>query len=232
MKIYLCGYYIVTHCRCLGGGRGRLIKFLRWAINNWLILPYTDVCIALSTQCFPSICGKTSLGRDQTNDLLLTSADVFTSQPPSLPDEDRPARILYSSGFCDIYRLMKFLHRVINNWFNFALHRRMYSTVYSVLSGCLRKKTSHVIRAGFEPWPPAHSKTCSLKLKKNVATWNTAHESSPDADDYRNHVTWSYNASLKDISFTFGFCSAQQQQIHRHLQFANKRMSISCELRL
>ena len=27
--------------------------------------------------------------------LLLTSADVLTSRPPSLPDDDRPARILY-----------------------------------------------------------------------------------------------------------------------------------------
>ena len=32
---------------------------------------------------------------------------------------------------------MKFLRRVINNWLNFALHRRVYSAVYSVLSECL-----------------------------------------------------------------------------------------------
>ena len=83
-----------------------------------LILRYTDVCIALYTQCFPSVCGKNFTGNSggiRTHDLLLTSGGVLTSQPPSLPDDDRPARILYSSGFCDIYRLMKFLRRVLNN---------------------------------------------------------------------------------------------------------------------
>ena len=40
------------------------MKFLRRVINNIdLMLPYTDVCIALYTQCFPSVCGKTSLFR-------------------------------------------------------------------------------------------------------------------------------------------------------------------------
>ena len=34
---------------------------------------------------------------------------------------------------------MKFLRRVINNWFNFAIHRHVYNTVYSVLSECLWK---------------------------------------------------------------------------------------------
>ena len=52
------------------------------------------------------------------------------NRPPSLPDDDRPARILCSSGFCDIYRLIN------NKLFNFALHRRVYSTVHSVLSEC------------------------------------------------------------------------------------------------
>ena len=69
------------------------------------------------TQCFPSVCGKNFTGDSggiRTQDLLLTSADVLTSRPPSLPDDDRPARILYSSGFRDIHRLMKFLRRVIN----------------------------------------------------------------------------------------------------------------------
>ena len=46
---------------------------------------------------------------------------------------------------------MKFLRRVINSWFNFALHRRVYSTAYSVLSECLWKKTWQATRAGFEP---------------------------------------------------------------------------------
>ena len=89
-----------------------------------LILSYTDVCKALYTQCFPSGCGKNFTGDSggiQTHNLLLTSADVLTFRPPSLPDDNWPARILYSSGFRDIYRLKKLLRRVINNWFNFAL---------------------------------------------------------------------------------------------------------------
>ena len=52
-----------------------------------LILPYTDVCIALYTRCFPSVCGKKNFTGDsggiRTHDLLLTSAAVLTSQPPS-----------------------------------------------------------------------------------------------------------------------------------------------------
>ena len=40
-------------------------------------------------------------GGIQTHDLLLTRADVLTSRPPSLPDDDRPARIQYSSGLRD-----------------------------------------------------------------------------------------------------------------------------------
>ena len=61
-----------------------------------------------------------------------TCADVPTSQPPSLPGDVWPARILYSSGLHDIYRLLKFLHRVINNWFNLP-----YTDVYLALYiGC------------------------------------------------------------------------------------------------
>ena len=57
------------------------------------------MCIALHTQCFPSVCGKNLTGDSggiRTHDLLLTSADVPTSRPPSLSDDDRPARILAS----------------------------------------------------------------------------------------------------------------------------------------
>ena len=64
-------------------------------------LPYTNVCIALHTQCFPSVCEKTFTGDSggiQTHDLLLTSADVLTSRPPSLPDDDWPARIAAGSA--------------------------------------------------------------------------------------------------------------------------------------
>ena len=63
-------------------------------------------------------------GRNRTHDVLLTNADVLTSRPPSLPHEDRPARILYSTtdgffamGKCTIdvfkqstYDLPYFLH--------------------------------------------------------------------------------------------------------------------------
>ena len=65
--------------------------------------------IALHTRCFPSVCGKNFTGDSdgiRTHDLLLYIADVLTSRPLSLPDDDRPARILYSSGFRDIYRLI------------------------------------------------------------------------------------------------------------------------------
>ena len=57
-------------------------------INNWFNFAYTDVCIALYTQYFPSVCGKNFTGDSggiQTHDLLLTSADVLTYRPPSLP---------------------------------------------------------------------------------------------------------------------------------------------------
>ena len=90
-------------------------------INNWFNLFYTDVCIVLHTQCFASVCEKNSQaawGGIWTHNLLLTSADVLTSRPPSLPEDDWQARILHSSGFRDIYKLMKFLSRVLNNWFN------------------------------------------------------------------------------------------------------------------
>ena len=64
-----------------------MIKFNKQIITD-LMLPYTDVCIALYTQCFPSVCGKNftgDLGGIQTHDLMLTNADVLTSRPPSLP---------------------------------------------------------------------------------------------------------------------------------------------------
>ena len=74
-----------------------MVSSLRRVIENWFnCVLYTDVCIALYVQCFPSICEKTSQGDSggiRTHDLLLTSADVLTSRPPSLPDDDWPARI-------------------------------------------------------------------------------------------------------------------------------------------
>ena len=65
------------------------------------------MCIALYTRCFPSVCGKKFTGDSgaiRTHDLLLTSADVLTARPPSLPVDDRPARILCSSRFCDLMK--------------------------------------------------------------------------------------------------------------------------------
>ena len=82
----------------------RLMKFLCQVINNWFEFALIPTYVGI-----------------QTHDLPLTTADVLTSRPPSLPNDDWPARSLYSCGFHDIYRLMKFLHRVINNWYNFAL---------------------------------------------------------------------------------------------------------------
>ena len=37
-------------------------------------------------------------GMIRTHDLLLTRADVLTSRPPSLPDDDWPARIFIEAG--------------------------------------------------------------------------------------------------------------------------------------
>ena len=142
----------------------KLIKFLRRVINNWFNFAlhwrvYSTVYSVLS-ECLWKKNFRGDSGGIRTHDLLLTSADVLISPPPSMPDDDWPARILYSSGFRDIYRLMKFLHQVINNWFNFALHRRVYSTVYSVLSECLWEKKLHR-RLGRD------SNTCRCRAKLN-----------------------------------------------------------------
>ena len=57
------------------------MKFLRRVINNWFNLPYTNVCIALHTQCLLSVLEKTSqstrAGFEPTTSCLL----VQTSQP-------------------------------------------------------------------------------------------------------------------------------------------------------
>ena len=79
-----------------------VIEVTKWTDSIDLMLPYTDVCIALYTQCFPSVCGKKTLqGLELTTSCLL----VQTSLPLdlSLPNDDWLARILYSSGFRDIY---------------------------------------------------------------------------------------------------------------------------------
>ena len=56
---------------------------------------------ALHTQCFPSTC-KNKLHRGdsggiQTHDLLLTSTDVLTSWPPSLPSYMRHCKVKIKS---------------------------------------------------------------------------------------------------------------------------------------
>ena len=131
------------------------------------------MCIALYTQCPPSVCGKNVTGDSggiRTHELLLTGADVPTSWPPSLPDDGRPARILYISGFRDIYRLMKFLRPVINNWFNFTnavpslqciswfkeskhTHRSSFANITNVVPSlqCISwfKESKHTHRSGF-----------------------------------------------------------------------------------
>ena len=97
------------------------------------------MCRALCARCFPKNFTGDS-GRIRTHDLLLTSAAVLTSRPPSLPDDDWPARILYSSGFRDMCGLMKFLPYTD---VYIALHTRCF------LSVC--EKNSQAARAGFEP---------------------------------------------------------------------------------
>ena len=96
----------------LSDTRGRLWEFCRW-VPHWTsfsglytvskiafhgekewfnFVLYTDVYIALYVQCFLSVCEKNSgdSGGIRTHDLLLTSADILTSRPPSLPDDDWP----------------------------------------------------------------------------------------------------------------------------------------------
>ena len=89
-----------------------------WQPFHLFNLAYTDVCIALHTQC---VCEKHFTGNSggiRTHDLLLTSADVLTSRPPSLPDDDWPARIPYSSGFRDIL----FTQTLGKHWVCSAIH--------------------------------------------------------------------------------------------------------------
>ena len=48
-------------------------------MNVFNVVLYTDMCIALYVQCFPSVCEKNFTGDSggtRTHDLLLTSADV------------------------------------------------------------------------------------------------------------------------------------------------------------
>ena len=82
-----------------------------WFSSNWFNFAlhrrvYSTVYSVFSECLWKNFTGD--LGGIRTHDLLFTSADVSTSRPPNLPDDD-------------IYRLMKFLCRVINNLFNFAL---------------------------------------------------------------------------------------------------------------
>ena len=76
-------------------------------LTNWF-----DFALTLTDVCMKHCILTGDSGEIRTHDLLLTSADVLTSRPPSLPVDDWPASILYSCGFRDIYRLMKFLRRV------------------------------------------------------------------------------------------------------------------------
>ena len=75
------------------------MKFLSRVINNWFNLPYTDVCIAQHILRAFWVSVKNFTG-DSTSCLLVQTS---TSWPPSLPDDDWLARILYSSGFRNIH---------------------------------------------------------------------------------------------------------------------------------
>ncbi len=66
---------------------------LQHAVYNWFNLVLYTVCSVLSECLQNNFTGDS--GGIRTHDLLLTSADVLTSRPPSLPDDDWPARMLY-----------------------------------------------------------------------------------------------------------------------------------------
>ena len=89
------------------------LKFLRRVINNWFdFCPYSDVCMKHNS-FWVSVEKKIHrrLGRDLNPRRSTTSADVWSSRPRSLPDGFRAARILYSSVYHHMYRLMKFLRQ-------------------------------------------------------------------------------------------------------------------------
>ena len=75
-------YFIVSLTRTLNH-IFRLVKFLRQVINNWFNFYFvptpTDVCIALHTQCFPSVCEKDFTGDSggiRPHDLLTCAQEL------------------------------------------------------------------------------------------------------------------------------------------------------------
>ena len=92
-----------------------------------LILPYTVVC---TTHCILSAFRVYALsGRDSNPRPPAYSCRRLNLSTTELTRWRLTGENPIEQRVRDLYMLMKFLRRVINNWFNFALHRRVYSTV-------------------------------------------------------------------------------------------------------
>ena len=109
------------------------MKFLRRVINNCV---YSTAYSVLSECLWKNFTGDS--GGIQTHDLLLTRADVLTSRPLSLPDDDWPARILYTctSEFRDMYSwwniiIWLFLKHDLISYCQTAIFQGMFCTKYN-----------------------------------------------------------------------------------------------------
>ena len=144
-------------------------NFQHYCVNHWAIIIWSSwkflidatilitfcpvhrrvsstVCSVLSEYLWKNFTSDS--GGIRTHDLLLTSADVLTSRPPSLPDDNWPARIPYSSGFRD-YRSwvrippespVKFFLQIIGkHWIYSAIHTSVYRTKLNQLFITRRK---------------------------------------------------------------------------------------------
>ena len=90
---------------------------------------------ALHSQCFPSVCENNSTGKsggNRTHDLLFTFADVLTSWPSSLPDDNRPARIRITPAGSVIF--IDWWNSSVG-WLTIGLilriHQRMYEALHA-----------------------------------------------------------------------------------------------------
>ena len=72
-------------------------------LTGYILRTFFDLIFALHRRVYSTVLSAFRVSVEKnftgdsgviwTHDLLLTSADVLTSRPPSLPDNDRPARI-------------------------------------------------------------------------------------------------------------------------------------------
>ena len=105
---------------------------------------YSTVCSVLSECLWKNVTGDS--GGIRTHDILLTSADVLTSRPPSLPDDDWPARIPCSSGSA----IIGWLVLVASGDKQLILFCPVHRPVYVQCFPSVCEKTSQATRAGFE----------------------------------------------------------------------------------